>query len=87
MKVAHPLPLLAQALSSPFGDREGFFQDFIAKLGPLRASGRVTFCSVREHWLHLYNTMESKMTLKRTEPAFVTETRMAPEELIVQFML
>ena len=87
MEVAHSLPLLVQALSSPFGDREGVFQDIIAELGPLRASGRVTFCSVREHWLHLYNTMESKMTLKRTEPAFVTETRMAPEELIVQFML
>ena len=87
VEVTHTFSLPGQTLPGPFGYREGVFQDVVAPLRPLGASGRIALRFVSKHRLHLYNTMESKMTLKRTEPVVVTETRVAPEELIVQFML
>ena len=52
VEVSHALPLPAQTLPRSFGDRERFFQDVVAPLGPHPASRRITLWSIRKQWLH-----------------------------------
>jgi len=51
--VAHGFLLLVQTLPGPLGDREGFFQNVVAKLRPRPPPRWIDLWSVRKHWLHL----------------------------------